>query len=912
MKNFLLITLLAFSCLMNAQDKGMLIGLLTDKETNNEPLPFANVLIKGTTIGTTTDFDGKYSIQVPAGTHTVEFSFLGYKSVEKSFTIKAGETLTISQLMSAEEGVALDDVVIKTTTSKEKESALLLKQKKANVIVESIGAERLTKTGVSNASNATTKISGVTKSEGTGDIYVRGLGDRYLSTTMNGLPIPSDNVDNKNINLSLFPTSIIENVGISKTYATSNYLDQASGNVNVETKGYRRKEFSVSVSGGSNTNVIGQFGDFRRTIITNDVTMGFHQKQFAVKDLITRQGWDTENQSAPMNFSISLSGGTKFDVFGKELSVFATASHSKSFNYQKGLFKIARSNIVEQIFDDVEIFSSNVNTTAYTNLGLKLNDDHKIKLNSLFVAKSIDYLYEQGRNGTGFVFEQEPEEDGAFVRDQNFKQTLMFVNQVVGEHNLFENNSLKWAVGFNFILAEEPNRIRNEVSILNPTTVQYANNSAFQQRKSSQKIEDNEINAYIKDSWSLGEADEDDNLPYKLNFGVNYRHKERNFSSLFIGVDADGFQVPSVDEFSSTFTSTAFNNGLRLVERPLDRYNGTFDAVASFVDFDFKLNKFSANVGLRYERDEIYVEWDVANFQGRTGSLNRDYNNINPSINLKYELDDRNFVRFATSISQTLPEFKEFAPFEYVSPTGRVTKGNPDIERSNVYNVDLKWEFYPSREELLSVTTFYKKIEDPINLAQARGSAGIFQFNNTGEEANIFGIELEGRVGFLENEDEENLLSLTGNVAQMWLTQDLLENFQYNNKTESSLQGASDFIINTALSFSNKKEREFVATLSGNYSSDKIYALGSPESFTSSDTLFNDEIIEKGFVTLDLVLSKEITEKLTARFIGRNLLNPAIRQTQDIRNLNTGITSTETVLQYKKGSQLSLNLKYTF
>ena len=146
----------------------------------------------------------------------------------------------------------------------------------------------------------------------------------------------------------------------------------------------------------------------------------------------------------------------------------------------------------------------------------------------------------------------------------------------------------------------------------------------------------------------------------------------------------------------------------------------------------------------------------------------------------------------------------------------------------------------------------------------------------------------------------------------MWLTQDLLENFQYNNKTESSLQGASDFIINTALSFSNKKEREFVATLSGNYSSDKIYALGSPESFTSSDTLFNDEIIEKGFVTLDLVLSKEITEKLTARFIGRNLLNPAIRQTQDIRNLNTGITSTETVLQYKKGSQLSLNLKYTF
>jgi len=348
------------------------------------------------------------------------------------------------------------------------------------------------------------------------------------------------------------------------------------------------------------------------------------------------------------------------------------------------------------------------------------------------------------------------------------------------------------------------------------------------------------------------------------------------------------------------------------VERPTDRYNGSFDALAGFVDFDFQFNKLSGNMGVRYERDEIFVEWDVANFQGRTGSLNRDYNNLNPSVNLKYELYDRSFLRFATSISQTLPEFKEFAPFEYVSPTGRVTKGNPDIERSNVYNVDLKWEFYPSSEELISATAFYKKIEDPINLAQARGSAGIFQFNNTGEEANIYGIELEGRVSFLENKNQENLMNLTGNVTKMWLTQDLLTNFQYNNKTTSSLQGASDFIINSTLTYNNKKEREFVATLTGNYSSDKIFALGNPESFVSSDTLFNDEIIEKGFVTLDLVLSKEITEKLTARFIGGNLLNPSIKQTQDIRNLNTGLTNTETVLQYKKGSQLSLNFKYTF
>ena len=199
MKNFLLITLLAFCQFMNAQDKGKLTGLLTDKEANNESLPFANVLIKGTTIGTTTDFDGKYSIQVPVGTHTVEFSFLGYKSVEKSFTIKAGETLTINQLMSAEEGVALDEVVVKSTTSKESTSALILESKKAVSIKTTIGAQELATKGVSDAAGAVAKTAGVSK--GAKNVIVRGLGDRYNATTMNGLPLPSEDPEYKNISL---------------------------------------------------------------------------------------------------------------------------------------------------------------------------------------------------------------------------------------------------------------------------------------------------------------------------------------------------------------------------------------------------------------------------------------------------------------------------------------------------------------------------------------------------------------------------------------------------------------------------------------------------------------------------------------------------------------------------------------
>jgi hypothetical protein len=146
----------------------------------------------------------------------------------------------------------------------------------------------------------------------------------------------------------------------------------------------------------------------------------------------------------------------------------------------------------------------------------------------------------------------------------------------------------------------------------------------------------------------------------------------------------------------------------------------------------------------------------------------------------------------------------------------------------------------------------------------------------------------------------------------MWLNQDLFENFQYKDLTASSLQGASDFIANGSLSFSDKKEKEFVATLTGNYSSDKIFSLGGAEGFVNRATEYNDEIIETGFVTLDLVVSKKLTEQLFIKFVGRNLSNPEIRQTQKVRSLITAEETNQTVQSYKKGSQFTVSVKYTF
>lgn len=912
MKKFTVLFILFITAFSYAQT-GSIVGKLTDKEYNNEPLAFANVLLKGTTIGTTSDFDGLYELNnLESGTYTIVVSFVGYETQEITVTVVTDKVTEVNVPMGAS-AASLDEVVITTTTKRESETALLIEQKKAVVIKESIGAERLSKIGVSDAATATTKIAGVTKSEGSGDIYIRGLGDRYLSTTMNGLPIPSDDVSNKNINLNLFSTNIIENVGISKTYTTSSYADQTSGNVDITSKGYSKKEASISLNSGYNTNVLGLDGDFKSTVASEDATFGFHKKQYALVDLITRQSWDPLKQKNTGDYGISLSGAHKFDLFGKELKVFVAGSHSNSYQYQEGIFRSYRSNILDNEFTDTESFTTKTNTTGYVNLGLKLSDNHRLKVSSLSVNTSNDNVYEQGRNAEGYVFDQDPQEDGAFVRDQNFKQTILLVNQIEGVHDIKENNKLTWAAGYNYVLAQEPNRIRNEANILDANTVQYAHVGDFQQRKSSQKIEDIEYNAYINDAISFGTLDEDENYPFKLNFGANFRQKDRVFSSQFIGVRARDFQVPSVDQFSETFTEDNFDNGLVLREAEQDRYDADLNIMAGYANLDFHFGeKISGNAGARFERDEINVLWDVANYVGRIGSVKKEYTGVYPSLNLKYELNDKHAVRFASSLTQTLPEFKELSPFEYVSPTGRVTKGNEALEKSDVLNIDLKYEFFPSKGELFSATAFYKDIQNPINLTQTRGSSGIFQYANTGENANVYGVEFEARLGLIENEDEESILDFNTNITKMWFNQDILEEFQYKNITESDLQGASDLILNGSLSYNSQTEKEFNATLTGNYSSDKVFALGSPEDNTNSDVFYNDEIIEKGFVSLDLVVSKMLTEKLQIKLVGRNLLNPDIQQTQLIKDINTGVETDEVVLSYKKGAQLNLNLKYTF
>ncbi len=956
-----------------AQETGGVVGKLLDAELNNEPLAFANILIKGTTIGTTSDFDGLYEIAgLDPGTYTVVYSYLGYETVEiPNVEVVAGKVTNINVPLSASAGVALEEVVVTTVARKDSEVALLLDQRKAVEIKESIGAKELAKFAVSDASGATQKISGVTSSESSGDIFVRGLGDRYLVTTLNGLPVPSDDVEKKNIDLALFPTRFINSVSIQKTYDASTSADQSSGAININSKELNESSLlSVGVSTGFNSNVVenGVFDNFKVSPNYEDTQFGYLLFTNNLEGQITGQDWNTVQFDNPIDYSVSMSAGKKF--FKNKLAVLLTGSNSRSHGFKSGVFRQFRSNFIDDTITDANTYETQFVNTALADITWYINDSNRIKSSNFIINKLSENVFEGGRDGQSTIFEESDPDDGLFqfIRDQNSKQTTVYVSQLSGLHNINEKNKINWAVGYNLLYADEPNRIRNEVNfdpndVQADFDVQLGFTGGFQQRKSAQLISDEEFNGKINHNINFKASDEDSNsTSFTLDYGISFRDKTRDFSSEFIGVEIASNNNPiyptSIDDLGAIFTKENFDNGTLqlniLGENALgenkDIYEGKLSSQAAYHNLNIGNNIWNVNIGTRLQRDEIVVNYDIGNLFPREGVSEQKYNKIYPSVNIRRALSEKSAFRAAFSKTITLPEFKEISPFEYVSPTGQITRGNPDLIASTDVNFDLKYETFPSNDQLFSLAAFYKNISDPINRVRDRGSAGVFSYFNSADRARVLGLELESRLNIREktvmDPDEIDViggykLSMVFNATRMWTKQDLKEiyndngdlvrSFRYSNFESVDLQGAADYIVNASFNYSTLGEKPFSFSVSGNYASDKVFALGVPTDQNTRDYNYDSAIVEKGFVVLDGIVSKQFSSGIQLQLVARNLFNPLIQQTQNIlqnyREINRarldGVPIEEriklpreekeiTVQSYKLGRSISLGLSLNF
>jgi TonB-dependent receptor len=899
-----------------AQSTGIVAGKITDKDANNEPLPFATVIIQGLDKGANTDFDGLFRIDgIPVGTYTIEVRFVGYETLElKDIIVEAGKVTEITASMSAG-ATTLEDVVVTAKAERDSEIALIMAQRESIQMLQSIGAKELSKKGVSTAEGAVIKVTGVSKQEGAKNVFVRGLGDRYNSTTLNNLPLPSEDPEYKNISLGFFASGIINSIDVNKAFGSTLYGDLGGANINISSKELGNEDvFQVGISSGINSAAISENffsanGTSRFGTVDNPTGPITDLTQYSFQN-----NFKPGSTSTPVNLGLSLNAGKQFELAnGNTLSAFAIASFDSDFKYLTGQAAQVTPEGGRGQSLEFDKYQYHVSQILMGNVKYEFGDNNFLSYNSLYIHDSnqsmADYNgFSASINDDG----NDPNAQHSFIRRQQENNNKLFVNQFLSYFELTEKITLNADVSYNMIRGNEPDRRTNSYSF-NGTDYRAVSGSASFNHRFYSELKENDLATRVLLNINLSSAE----LANKLQLGYNNRITNRDFEAIQYNFD---FNTPTVidrENPDGLFNQQSLDNGVfRLVTNrgrganALDpvTYGGDRIIHAGFANYIVDVNSsLLINLGFRFEHLNQEVVWDTNLDPDTFGNniINLTKSFFLPSFNLKYDLNDDHIVRLAASKTYTLPQFKEVAPFLY-EDVNFASFGNPFLTPSNNYNLDVKYDWYFSNAEFVSVTGFYKRIENALNRVQVNSAANELSYVNTGN-ANVSGIELEFRKSVSQNFGDNGdlkALNFGFNVSYLYSLQKLVDSpsdaltVRFTN-TEDKLEGASPLLINSDLTYEVEKNGfSLTSALVFNYFSERIFSLG---------TAGSQNIVEKGIPTLDFITRTKLGEHVSLNLGLKNLLNPNFQLTKELDNGTDAIIS-----NYKKGTNVSVGLSYSF
>lgn len=868
-------------------------GQIKDSDSK-EPLIGATVQIIGSSMGAVTDIDGNFQLAgVEDGIYDIEIKYVGYKTVVKrQIKIEDNRIVTLDFELKADTQM-LSDVTVVAKANRESESVTLLEQKKSIVAVQSVGAKELSRKGVGDAQGAVTKVSGISKQEGVKNVFVRGLGDRYNLTTLNRFPIPSEDPEYKNIALDFFSTDIIQSVDVNKTFGGTMASDVAGAGINISSKELvGRSELKASVSAGANTNVM------RSGVMQMDGVnaFGFAQSSEPEADLNAysfHNSLDPSKKNAPVNQSYMLSGGKEWNWGTDVFSVYMVGSHDKKYAYYDE--EVRNSITSGDLSQDMKGDISKIETSQLLMAGL--NYRHSDKLHLQYDLMMVHAARESVGDywGMDADFQSSDTYEG-FMRRQQVNDNRLLVNQLSGVWKFAPKWSLDAGISYNKIKGMEPDR---RINNLVKTASGYVpmKGTGVQQRYFSELNED-DINLRAGFTYKLPDAYGSEFS--SVNFGYTGRLVNDGFSATEYDLSVirqQSFDATDV-KFDRYYNQGNLDKGFFMQDRNQDEYDVDKKIHSVYAEATYQLSEhFIANVGVKYDNVNLGVNYRV-NRGGTKGSQSIDKDYVLPSVNLRYNFNDRHALRFGASKTYTLPQAKEISPYRYISVSFN-SQGNPDLKPSDNYNADLKWDFYLSGSELFSIGAFYKYIKNPISRIEVASAGGFLSYENIADHAMVAGAEVEFRKDLFSRKTAEEIHKLTFGVNGAY-TYTHAKVSLATVSTGSQLEGAAPWIVNSDLSYQLQKGKyNLTSTLVFNYFSDRIYTIGT-EGF--------QDIMEKGIPTLDFVLSAKMGNRFSLSMKAANLLNASHQLTR-----KGNADNREVVLsKYKKGVDLSLGISYEF
>lgn len=954
-KNKILLTLsLLFIAFFGYTQTGKVAGTIMDGEFV-DPLPFANVSIKGTTIGTTTDFDGKYMLELDPGTYTVVFSYVGYETKEvNDVVVKENEVALIDITLTTN---SLDEIIITTSVKRNTENAILNIQRKSVVVLDGLSAQSIKKTGASNIATAVKSVPGVSVQDGK-YVYVRGLGDRYTKSILNGVDIPGLDPDRNTIPMDIFPTNIIDNVMVVKSAAADQPADFTGGIVNVITKDFPTKaEYSVSLGLGFNpsmhfknnfltyeggdTDFFGyDDGTRSRPINRYQAIPGTFDNKVLLTSLTNRfqEQLKAEETTSNPNFNIGLTAGNQYELNnGNKIGYLASASYKNNTVFYEdrtdgSAIKDPNASDFQPRYSLLTVGSEGVNDILISALGgmTYKTDLSKYKFTLLHL--------QNGESSAGY-FEQELSQDNAGGAYENVvKDALLYTERSITNFNLSGSHKLGTNSGWDFDWALSPSfsKVDDKDHRITPLLVtqegQYIINP-------STTTNPTRIWRYLlEENWvfksDFAKKYELFKRPAKLQLGGGYVYKFRDFSIDEFFMSATSLIVPdgntnlllmdqnlwTPDTNQGTFLVPTANNQ---TFKPSNAYEGEQTVHTAYISNEFNLSENLKTVlGIRTELYKLYYTGETSQ-----GELYERVNTIDeydffPSANFIYSLSDKSNLRASYSRTTARPSFKESSSVQIFDPiTNRTFIGNGfgifDQNGSEIYgavkptyinNFDVRYELFREKGQMFAVSGFYKGFQDPIETVFFPSSADQLTVTNLGD-ATVFGGEVEFRqnFGFLT----ESLSNLKLNINASYIYSELtMSDSEYNRRVlaardgesidkERELQGQSPYLINAGFDYDNENAG-FQAGLFYNVQGKALEVVG---------TGVIPDVYSKPFHSLNFTINKKFGEnkRSTIDLKINNILGSDRESVYESYQANDLIYS-----QRQPGTEFSLGYSYSF
>lgn len=896
MNNFIRL-FLGVTAMTSAMDAsaGILKGSVVDKKTG-EPIIGATITVAGTNIGAITDYDGNYEINVPDGEeYEIEVRYVSYKNLVLDNIKVKGETINNIEL--EEESVVLGGIEVVASLNRESENFLLLEQKKSVLSRQAVGAKELSRKGVSDAEGAVQKISGISKQEGVKNVFVRGLGDRYNTTMLNGFPIPSEDPEYKNISLSFFDTDVIQSVGVNKVFSASGAGDAAGAVIDIQSKELIGQEMlEVGGSFGLNTQTVSQPFYIQNGAgymgISNKVQPGTDLSTFGFKNSL-----DPKQTNFNPDHSYSVAAGNKFYV-GEDLNplnVLVLANYSQSNTFTDEIVRNTTTN--GTIYQDQkgEKYERNISQMLLGNVNYLMKNDNELSYNLMMIHSNNQYVADY--LGMSDKFQSSDRSQG-FMRRQQANDNLLVVNQINSSWKLSDKWKLNAGLAYNYVSGNEPDRRINYLSETETENLYTPTRGTGSQQRYFSELTEHDLNMKIEAIFNLPDKIDGSSM---LKFGYTGRMVKDAFEAVEYDMSAIGSESFNLNELK---LDNFFNqNNLTAGKFSLDRNNDIYDVKkyinAVYADATYRLaESFTANVGVRMDYVLMNIDYNV-NRGGDQGSEDINKPFILPSLNFKYDVAEKHSLRLGLSKTYTLPQSKEISPFRYIGVNFK-SQGNQNLKPSDNYNIDLKWDFYPSAGELISVGVFYKYIQNPISRIEIASAGGYLSYENISDCATAAGVEFELRKDIFKHTAGEALHKMNFGLNGAY-TYTMAKVEQATDPTGSQLEGAAPFIGNADITYQFKRnDFGITGTIVCNYFSDRVYTIG---------TQGYKDIIEKGVPTLDIVIGGQINKHLSLDLKMKNLINPSYQLFREA----SGENNEKIILNdYTKGRNFSIGLTYKF